>query len=83
MLPLGIGDKPTKRPAKELNNLAERTGFQYVTPEGIQQGTKDILKAGWKTINRLFLSLVPGRHIKINWVFVLEAENHGYKNVKC
>ena len=38
---------------------------------------------GWKAINRLVLSLVPGRHIKITWVSVLEAEKQGYKNIKC
>ena len=74
--------------AKELNNLAERTGFQYVTPKGIQEGTKKCLESrmytwGWEIINRLFLSLALGRHVKINWVFALEAEKQGYQNVKC
>ena len=45
MLPLGIGERPTKRPNKKINNLTERTEFQYVTPEGIQEGTKNMLKA--------------------------------------
>ena len=59
MLPLGIGERPTKRPDKKINNLTERTEFQYVTPEGIQEGTKKHLESkmyawGWKTINRLF-----------------------------
>ena len=46
MLPLGIGERPIKRPGKRIKQSCGDDMTQYMTLEGNQERTKNILKAG-------------------------------------
>lgn len=41
-----VGNRPNKRPDKRIKQSCWEDMAQYVTPEGIQERTKNILKAG-------------------------------------
>lgn len=61
---------------------------QYVTREGIQAGTANILKAGWppgdgKPSAQTVPVLGAWEAHRDAQVSVLEAEKQGYKNIKC